>query len=165
MNAASTNIFSLVGKDIWIFGGAGHRGQRQFLSCPSAGTRILCVDLQNRAEDFVSAARLEANVTQATADVRDVPAVKQLVAGLIQQRGVPHGLVNLTFASIVKRLEGITEKEFDEVNHGGLRASFPSHAKLRRNGEAESRQQRFTFQHACSVSRHPKVYEANEQEN
>ena len=67
MTAPSTRIFNLVGKDIWVFGGAGHLGQPTVSLLSAAGARILCVDLENRAEAFVSATRLEANVTPATA--------------------------------------------------------------------------------------------------
>jgi len=94
MTAPSTRIFNLVGKDIWVFGGAGHLGQPTVSLLSAAGARILCVDLENRAEAFVSATRLEANVTPATADVRDVSALKQLVAKQIKQRGVPQGNVS-----------------------------------------------------------------------
>lgn len=124
MTAPSTSIFSLAGKDVWVFGGAGHLGQPAVSLLSAAGASILCVDLEKRAEAFVSAARLEAQVTAATLDVCDVAAIKQFVTSQIAQRGVPHGLVNLTFASTARQLEEITEKEFDQVNHGGLTATF-----------------------------------------
>lgn len=37
---------------------------------------------------------------------------------------MPAGLVNLTFASTAKVLDELTQKDFDEVNHGALTASF-----------------------------------------
>lgn len=83
MNAASTNIFSLAGKGIWVFGGAGPLGRPTVSLLSTTDARILCVDLEDRAAALVSAARLEANVTPATADVRDVPALKQLVASFV----------------------------------------------------------------------------------
>lgn len=161
MTAASTNIFSLAGKDIWVFGGAGHLGQPTVSLLSAMGANILCVDLENRAEAFVSAARLDANITPATADVRNVPTLKQWLAEQIKQRGVPHGLVNLTFASTAKPLEEITEQEFDEVNHGGLTATFflareigVEMAKLNRGSIVL-----FSSMYGA-VSPDPKVYEA-----
>jgi NAD(P)-dependent dehydrogenase (short-subunit alcohol dehydrogenase family) len=117
-------ILSLRGKDIWVFGGAGHLGKATILLLCQAGAKVLCADLENRAESFVRSAGLEASVTPATCDLRDIAGLKQFVGSRIQQRGVPHGLVNLTFTSTGKRLEDLTEAEFDAVNHGGLTATF-----------------------------------------
>jgi len=117
-------IFSLKGKDVWVFGGAGYLGQAAVKLLHGLGARILCVDLENRAEAFIQSSQLAANVTPATVDVRDGRAVKQFVTQRIEDRGVPAGLVILTFASTAKKLEELTEQEFDDVNHGGLTATF-----------------------------------------
>lgn len=115
--------FSLKEKDIWVVGGAGYLGQPTVALLHRLGAKILCVDLENRAETFVQASGLP-NATPATLDVRSGDAVRQFVSQQIGSRGVPHGLVNLTFASTAKKLEELTEKEFDDVNHGGLTAAF-----------------------------------------
>jgi NAD(P)-dependent dehydrogenase (short-subunit alcohol dehydrogenase family) len=117
-------IFSLKGKDVWVFGGAGYLGQAAVKLLHDLGARILCIDLENRAEAFVQSSQLAVNVTPATVDVRDGRAVKQFVTQQIEDRGVPAGLVILTFASTAKKLEELTEQEFDDVNHGGLTATF-----------------------------------------
>ena len=124
MNNSLTKIFSLQGKDIWVFGGAGYLGQATVALLQEAGAKVLCADLENRAEAFVLAAQLGTEVTPATLDVREGEAIKQFVADQIQTRGVPHGLVNLTFSSTAKKLEELSEQDFDEVNHGGLTSAF-----------------------------------------
>src|SRR5688572_25361858 len=101
----NSGIFSLHEKDIWVFGGAGYLGQPTVQALIGLGAKILCVDLENRAHTFVQSANLGANVTPAILDVRDGAAIKQFVADNIQSRGVPHGLVNLTFASTGRKLE------------------------------------------------------------
>lgn len=121
---ANSNIFSLNGKGIWVFGGAGYLGQASVSVLSALGAKVLCVDLENPAQNFIDSAKLSQNVTTASLDVRDGDAIKKFVAENIKSRGIPHGLVNLTFASTAKKLEELTEKEFDDVNHGGLTSTF-----------------------------------------
>jgi NAD(P)-dependent dehydrogenase (short-subunit alcohol dehydrogenase family) len=122
--AATTNPLDLSGKDIWVIGGAGHLGQAVVSLLASLGARVLCADLGARAETFVKEQSLPAAVTPATLDVCDAAAVKSFVTGQTERRGVPQGLVNLTYASTAKRLEELTEGDFDQVNHGNLTATF-----------------------------------------
>lgn len=161
MSAPSNSILSLDGKDIWVFGGAGYLGQPAVSLLASAGAKILCADLENRAEAFVASAGLGSSVTPAACDVRNISALKQFAADQIKQRGVPHGLVNLTYASTAKKLEELTEKDFDDVNHGGLTSTF---FLAREVGVEMAKSKRgsivlFSSMYG-SVSPDPKVYEA-----
>jgi NAD(P)-dependent dehydrogenase (short-subunit alcohol dehydrogenase family) len=124
MNGLFTETFGLDGKEIWVVGGAGYLGQATVRLLEAAGARVLCIDLENRAGTFVNSERFSSRVAAATLDVRQGPAIQAFVAEQIQNRGVPHGLVNLAFASTAKKLEELTEQDFDEVNHGGLTATF-----------------------------------------
>ncbi|MGD0342240.1 MAG: SDR family oxidoreductase [Bacteroidales bacterium] len=124
MDKTISGIFSLNGKKIWVFGGAGHLGMDIVILLRSAGAKVLCVDLENRAETFVQSSKLSPDVIPATLDVRDGKVMKQFVGEQIEMNGVPHGLVNLTFASTAKKLEELSETDFDTVNHGGLTATF-----------------------------------------
>lgn len=117
-------IFSLNGKNIWVFGGAGYFGQDTVILLKSMGAKVLCVDLENRAETFVQSSKLSSDVIPATLDIRDGKAVKQFVAEKIKTLGVPDGFVNLTFASTQKKMEDLSEDDFDSVNHGNLTATF-----------------------------------------
>jgi len=122
--ASPTNPFELAGKDIWVIGGAGYLGQATVSLLASLGGRVLCSDLGDRAEAFAKARSLGPAVVPSTLDAGDSAAVKSFVAAQIERRGVPDGLVNLTFASTAKRLEELTESDFDQVNHGNLTATF-----------------------------------------
>lgn len=156
-----SETFSLRGKEIWVFGGAGYLGQPTVKTLAALGATLLCVDLENRAHAFVELAALGASVTPETLDVRNGMAIKDFVAGNIKSRGVPHGLVNLTFASTGRKLEELTEKEFDDVNHGGVTSAFllarevgVEMAKLKRGSLVL-----FSSMYG-SVSPDPKAYEA-----
>jgi NAD(P)-dependent dehydrogenase (short-subunit alcohol dehydrogenase family) len=124
MTELFTNAFGLKGKDIWVLGGAGYLGQATVRLLQAAGANVLCADLENRAFTFVETAGFGDPVTPATLDIRQGAAIQAFVTEQIQNRGVPHGLVNLAFASTGKKLEELTEQDFDEVNHGGLTATF-----------------------------------------
>lgn len=124
MDKTVHKFLTLQDKNIWVFGGAGHLGQATVILLRSAGAKVLCVDLGNRAETFVQSSKLSPDVTPATLDVRDGEAIKQFVAEQIKTHGVPNGLVNLTFASTAKKLEELSEADFDSVNHGGITATF-----------------------------------------
>ncbi len=116
--------FDFSGRDVWVFGGAGYLGQPTVELLVKLGARVLCVDLAGRAEAFVAAKSLTSTVTVASLDVADAAAVKTFVSTHLQQRGAPHGLVIMTYASTAKRLDDLTEADFDAANHGNLTATF-----------------------------------------
>ncbi|MBI5773452.1 MAG: SDR family oxidoreductase [Verrucomicrobia bacterium] len=120
----SSMPFDLSGRDLWVFGGAGHLGQPTVELLAQLGARVLCVDLADRAQAFVAARSLNASVSPASLDARNLAAVKEFVSIQLARRGTPHGLVNLTYASTAKRLDELTEEDFDTVNHGNLTATF-----------------------------------------
>jgi NAD(P)-dependent dehydrogenase (short-subunit alcohol dehydrogenase family) len=124
MEKPTSGILTLNHKDIWVIGGAGYLGQAIILLLQAAGAKVLCVDLDNRAKSFVESGQLGPEVTPAVLDVRDGAAIGSFVDEQIGKRGVPHGLVNLTAAYTTKKLEDLTEHDFDEVNHGGLTSAF-----------------------------------------
>ena len=116
--------FDFSGRDVWVFGGAGYLGQPTVELLAKLGSRVLCVDLGVRAEAFVSAKALADSVTPASLDVRDAAATEVFVSTHLNQRGVPHGLVNMTYASTPKRLDDLTESDFDAANRGNLTATL-----------------------------------------
>ncbi|WP_229311195.1 SDR family oxidoreductase [Larkinella soli] len=119
-----TDTFGLTGKDIWVIGGAGYLGQATVRLLRAAGANVLCADLEDQAASFVHRSSLSPQVTPATLDIRQGLAIREFVTEQVSLRGVPHGLVNLAYASTGKKLEDLTEQDFDEVNHGGLTATF-----------------------------------------
>jgi len=124
MNNLFINTFGLQDKDVWVIGGAGYLGQPVVALLESAGAKVLCIDLEDKAKTFIETAGLSNNVTPATLDAFNTSVSKQFVADQVAERGVPHGFVNLSFASTAKRMEELTEEEFDRVNHGALTATF-----------------------------------------
>ena len=120
---ATTNPFDLAGKDVWIFGGAGHLGQAAVALAAGMGAKVLCADLGGRAAAFVQS-QSQSGITPAALDVCDDSAVRDFVLQQIGQRGVPDGVVVMTYASTAKRLEEITASDFDTANHGNLTGTF-----------------------------------------
>jgi NAD(P)-dependent dehydrogenase (short-subunit alcohol dehydrogenase family) len=161
MSSTSSKTFSLHGKEIWVFGGAGYLGQPAVSLLSELGATVLCVDLDDRAERFVKSSNLLERVQPASLDVRDGDGVKQFVANMVKSRAVPHGLVNFTYASTSKKMEDLSEKEFDEINHGGLTSAF---LLAREVGIAMAELKRGSIVFFSSmygfVSPDPKVYEA-----
>ncbi|MDB5208435.1 MAG: short-chain dehydrogenase/reductase [Flavisolibacter sp.] len=119
-----TTILSLKGKDIWVFGGAGYLGQATIKLLVAAGAQVLCIDLDDRSQHFISTEGLSKQVRAATLDIYDCGLFKDFVANGVKETGIPHGVVNLTYASTAKKLDELTEQDFDRVSHGSLTSSF-----------------------------------------
>jgi len=124
MEHTYNSLFSVQDKEIWVIGGAGYLGQATVSLLAAGGAKVLCADLEQRAAAFLKTADLGGTVTSASLDVRDENAIKQFVAHQVSERGVPHGLVNLTYTSTAKSMEDLTGQDFDDANHGGLTATF-----------------------------------------
>ena len=124
MNQTPTSPFHFNGQDIWVFGGAGYLGRATVSLLVSMQARVLCIDLEDRAQSMVADAGWQAQVTPASLDANDVVEVEAFVKRQVASRGVPHGIVVMTYASTSKRLDELTPEEFDLVNHGNLTATF-----------------------------------------
>ncbi|MGH2644164.1 MAG: SDR family oxidoreductase [Chitinophagaceae bacterium] len=154
-----SNIFSLEGKDIWVFGGAGYLGQATVKLLLESGARVLCADLQDRAKQFAGTVN-NAKLTDATLDVRDEDGMNRFVDLQIIDRGVPHGLVILTYGSTSKHLGDLTGQDFDEVNHTGLTSTFLLARKVGLAMEEAGRGNIVLFSSMYGfVSPDPRVYE------
>lgn len=153
-------LFSLQGKEIWVAGGAGYLGQAVCEMLLQAGARILCIDLAEKAEAFVASLPQREKAVAATLDVRDGEAIKKFVAEKTVN-AVPDGLVILTFGSTSKHFEDLTEKDFDEVNHAGLTATFLLAREAGRAMEKGGKGSIVLFSSMYGfVSPDPRVYEA-----
>lgn len=113
----SPTAFSLHNRDIWVVGGAGYLGQEVVKLLTGLGATVLCADLPGKAQSGPQ-------VTAADLDAADIPALETFVTAQIAARGVPHGLVVMTYASTAKTFDDLTAADFDHANHGNLTATF-----------------------------------------
>jgi NAD(P)-dependent dehydrogenase (short-subunit alcohol dehydrogenase family) len=153
--------YELSGRDVWVIGGAGYLGRPVVTQIAALGGRVLCADLGERAAAFVTGHSLADAVTPAALDVRDSAAAGAWLTAQMTARGVPHGLVVMTYASTAKRMEELSGAEFDAVNHGNLTSAF---LLARAVGEAMAARGSgsivlFSSMYG-SVSPDPRVYEA-----
>jgi NAD(P)-dependent dehydrogenase (short-subunit alcohol dehydrogenase family) len=156
-----TQLFSLKGNSVWVFGGAGYLGQSVVLALHELGAKIFCVDLGDKAELFIKQKELESDIEFATLDISNVPGSEKAVSEWILQKGVPHGLVNLTAFTTAKPMEELSEMDFDQVNHGGLTATFMLARMVGSEMAALNRGSIVLFSSMYgSVSPDPAVYEA-----
>jgi len=121
---SAAHPFHFAGQDIWVFGGAGYLGQEVVSMLASLEAKVLCVDLEDRAQKAASDRGWPSQITTASLNANEVDSVEVFVKAQIALRGVPQGIVVMTYASTAKRLEELTPAEFDAVNHGNLTATF-----------------------------------------
>lgn len=112
-------IFSLCGRDVWVFGGAGYLGSATVSLLGELQASVLCADIDDRASAVSGA-----GITPASLDVNDTAAVAEFVRRQLAGRGTPHGLVVMTYSSTAKRMDDLSVEDFDRVNHGNLTATF-----------------------------------------
>ena len=116
--------FDLTGQRVWVIGGAGWLGQSAVLMLAEMGASVLCADLPGRSAAFLEKADFAGDITPMDLDAHDTDALLPFVEKCKALHGVPHGLVNLTYASTPKRLADLTAEDFDAVNHGNLTSTF-----------------------------------------
>ena len=154
------NILSLTGQFIWVFGGAGYLGQSTIALLVAAGAQVLCIDMEGRAQQYINDNDLQADVRAATLNVHDTELIPDFVAANIKQYGVPHGLVNLTYASTAKAMEDLTGADFDAVSHGSLTSSFLLTREIGSHMANEGRGSIVLFSSMYgSLSPNPELYE------
>ncbi len=146
--------FHLPQRDIWVIGGAGYLGQAVVRLLTELGASVLCADLPGKTQ-------AAPNVQPAELDAGDIAALEKFVADQISQRGVPDGLVVMTYASTAKKFDDLTASDFDMANHGNLTATFTlardvGNAMAERGGGSMVL---FSSMYG-SVSTDPRIYEA-----
>lgn len=118
------DAFQLKDKLVWVVGGAGYLGQAVVALLNSIDARVLCIDIENRAVDFVQEAGLGDRVATASFNINDTGFIAQFVKEQVALHGSPDGLVNLAFGSTAKKLDDLSDEDFDKVNHAALTATF-----------------------------------------
>lgn len=154
------DIFSLKGKDIWVVGAAGYLGQATVKLLKETGAKVLCIDIEDRAKSFLDSLPERSNLSAATLNTRDTEQTQKFVSAQLLDRGVPHGLVDLSYASTAKDFDDLTAEDFNTVIQGGLTSTFiisrevGNAMKTRKSGSIVL----FSSMYG-SVSPDPKVYE------
>lgn len=153
------SLFDLSDRDIWVIGGAGYLGTAVIKSLAAQGATVLCADLPGRAAAMVAREGLRESVSPKDLDAGDQEAVVRFVREEITTRGVPHGLVVMTYRSFAKPMEELLPAEFDEANRVGLTGTF---LLARETGQAMAREGRgsvllFSSMYG-SVSPDPAIY-------
>jgi NAD(P)-dependent dehydrogenase (short-subunit alcohol dehydrogenase family) len=118
------NLLEFKDKNVWVIGGAGYLGQSTVKMLLESGAKVLCADLDNKAEDFGGSIKADENFIPVPVDVRDEKATESFIRESIKKYGVPDGLVILTFGASGKSLEEVSGADFDNANHVGLTATF-----------------------------------------
>lgn len=157
----STSPFDLSQRDIWVFGGAGYLGHSVVGQLAAMHARVLCVDLEDRAKAMIQKWELADAVTPASLDAADTQAVETFVQAQIAARGVPHGLVVMTYASTAKTFDDLAVEDFDRANHGNLTATFALARAVGQHMAAKGGGTIVLFSSMYgSVSPDPRMYEA-----
>jgi NAD(P)-dependent dehydrogenase (short-subunit alcohol dehydrogenase family) len=117
-------LFGLAGKVIWVVGGAGYLGSAVVKVLVAAGARVICADLGEKSKFFVKENGLSPQVVPVSLDLTKEDQVEDFVSVLTNALGIPSGVVNLSYASTAKTFEELTAADFNQVNQGGLTASF-----------------------------------------
>ncbi len=122
MNAESP--FSLEGKTIWVFGGAGYLGQGVVQCLATQGARVFCVDREGRAEVWFEEQGRPEGILPFDCEIGDVDGTAKQVEQWMAEFGCPDGLVNMTYFSTADRLQDLSTEAFDTANHVNLTACF-----------------------------------------
>jgi|GEM_PF-2422607 NAD(P)-dependent dehydrogenase (short-subunit alcohol dehydrogenase family) len=112
--------FNLKGKDIWVVGGAGYLGQPTVKLLSEAEATVLCIDIEDRAANFINSVPENDNLTAATLNTRNTEQSGKFVEEQILLRGVPYGLVDFSFVSTAKGFDEITVSCPDIACHSAI---------------------------------------------
>src|SRR5699024_3038154 len=114
----------LNGKTIWVLGGAGYLGGAIITLLSKLRAKVLCIDVDDRAEKFVRSSELQSDIIPLAFDINDTASIPKFTEELVSQYDCPDGFVNLAFGSTSEKLEHLTASDFDRINHTGLTATF-----------------------------------------
>jgi NAD(P)-dependent dehydrogenase (short-subunit alcohol dehydrogenase family) len=161
MESTFLNTFGLAGKNIWVVGAAGYLGQATVQLLQSAGAKVLCIDIEDRAQTFINSLAAPENLQAINLSTRDNTAAIAFVADQIGKTGVPDGLIDLSYGSTAKSFDTLTAEDFDQVNHDGLTSTFILSREVGNAMKTRNAGSIVLFSSMYgSVSPDPKVYEA-----
>ncbi len=111
-------------KEIWVFGGAGYLGSAVTRALDACEAKVVCLDLGDNAAKLVASEGLKCTEPRAC-NLLELDRIPELVSGLIVDRGVPDGVVNLvTNSSRGKPFADVTHEDFRTAADGILGSGF-----------------------------------------
>jgi NAD(P)-dependent dehydrogenase (short-subunit alcohol dehydrogenase family) len=111
-------------RTIWVTGGAGYLGSPITAALDAAGAKTLCLELPGRAEALVRERGLTRTIPVST-DLTDLTKLAAIVPKLLDEHGVPDGLVHLPFVSSGgKTLEQLSAADLDRTFTASLTPAF-----------------------------------------
>lgn len=115
---------SLENKTVWVTGGAGYLGSAITAELDAQCAKVLCLDLQGKAEALVQMHGLKHTVPLGL-DVSDVAGAPAAIDRLIEEHGLPEGFVHLPTASSKGRLlPELPVEEFRRTFDAALTPTF-----------------------------------------
>lgn len=118
------DIFGLEGKEIWVVGGAGYLGQAVTRQLVRGRARTICMDIGNKAGEFVASFENADHLLGVSLDINDENGIGSFMAEKKRKAELPDGVVIMTFGSTSKSFDQLSSRDFDEVNHTGLTSTF-----------------------------------------
>lgn len=116
--------YSLENKSIWVIGGAGYLGSAITLQLDDHCAKVLCLDLPGKAAALVHEHNLQRTVP-CTLDVSNVDGAPAAIDALVQEHGLPDGLVYLpTASSKGHTLDELSVEEFRRTFDAALTPTF-----------------------------------------
>jgi NAD(P)-dependent dehydrogenase (short-subunit alcohol dehydrogenase family) len=112
----NNDIFSLIGFNIWVIGGAGYLGQPIVKQLVKMGAKVVCFDLNERAYQFVKSNNLTKYVIPLNIQITEELKIVEFVKEVMKTYGPPQGIVNLSYASTSKSMEYLSKEDFDHTN-------------------------------------------------
>jgi NAD(P)-dependent dehydrogenase (short-subunit alcohol dehydrogenase family) len=115
---------NLVGKSIWITGGAGYLGSAITRELDAEAAQVVCFDLAGRAEALVREHNLKRTIP-VTLDVNDPATLPDAIDQLVAEHGLPDGVAHLAFSSSSGyRLEDLPAELFQNTFSRSLTPTF-----------------------------------------
>lgn len=132
-------IYNLQGRRIWIIGGAGYFGREIVTALDRLGATVSCIDLNEKASEFVEEQKLSSRVIPVSLDLTETGEVLKWIGQECIEDRRPDGAVFLSTPMSATLLADLTKEEFNAYNEAGLGSLF---CTVRATGSAMVQQKR-----------------------
>lgn len=145
---------------VWIIGGAGYLGSSIIRFLIEKECRVLCADMENKAQKFSEELHTKQEVIPITLDASEEHRIKEFVSRNVQKYGIPDGLVVLIYGASGKGFDEIDAEDFNSANNLGMTSTFLLAREVGREMEKKNKGSIVLFSSMYgSVSPDPGVYD------